>query len=36
LGFSQYGEQGYEQRGPLLMAIQQMLRRYRQEEAQNV
>ncbi|MEO0595293.1 MAG: hypothetical protein AAF126_04215, partial [Chloroflexota bacterium] len=36
LGFSQYGEQGYEQRGPLLMAVQQMLRRYRREEGQNV
>lgn len=27
LGFSELGEQGYEQRGALLMAIQQMLRR---------
>lgn len=27
LGFSELGEQGYEQRGTLLMAIQQMLRR---------
>jgi len=31
LGLSQYGEQGYEQRGPLLTAIQQMLRRHAQE-----
>lgn len=36
LGFSQYGEQGYEQRGPLLLAIQRMLRRYRREEEQHV
>ena len=33
LGYSQYGEQGYEQRGPLLSAIQQMLRRHAQEAA---
>ena len=28
LGFSQYGEQGFEQRGPLLVAVQRMLRRH--------
>ncbi|GAB5492544.1 MAG: hypothetical protein Phog2KO_27590 [Phototrophicaceae bacterium] len=33
LGFSEFGEQGYEQRGPLLMAIQSMLRRLSREEA---
>jgi len=27
LGFSQYGEQGYDQRGPLLMTVQRLLRR---------
>ncbi len=32
LGFSQYGEQGYEQRGALLVAIQSMLRRLAREE----
>lgn len=32
LGFSEFGEQGYEQRGPLLMAIQSMLRRLSREE----
>ncbi len=32
LGFSEFGEQGYEQRGPLLMAIQSMLRRLGREE----
>jgi hypothetical protein len=32
LGISQYGEQGVEQRGALLMAIQGMLRRLNQEE----
>lgn len=32
LGFSEFGEQGYEQRGPLLMAIQSMLRRLRRED----
>jgi hypothetical protein len=31
LGFSELGEQGYEQRGPLLDAIQRMLRRLMQE-----
>lgn len=31
LGFSEFGEQGYEQRGPLLMAIQSMLRRLGRE-----
>ena len=33
LGFSQYSEQGYEQRGDLLMAIQTMLRRLNRSEA---
>ncbi|RMF81059.1 MAG: hypothetical protein D6737_06160 [Chloroflexi bacterium] len=33
LGFSELGEQGYEQRGELLMAIQGMLRRRALEEA---
>ncbi len=32
LGFSQFGEQGFEQRGPLLMAVQSMLRRLAREE----
>jgi len=32
LGISQYGEQGIEQRGALLMAVQSMLRRLAQEE----
>jgi hypothetical protein len=32
IGFSEYGEQGLEQRGPLLMAVQQMLRRLAKEE----
>lgn len=32
LGFSQYGEQGYEQRGALLMAVQTMLRRLTRED----
>ncbi len=32
LGFSQYGEQGFEQRGALLVAIQSMLRRLAKEE----
>jgi len=32
LGYSEYGEQGYEQRGPLLMAVQNMLRRLTREE----
>jgi hypothetical protein len=27
LGYSQFGEQGYEQRGPMLDGIQRMLRR---------
>jgi hypothetical protein len=31
LGFSQYGEQGLEQRGALLMAVQSMLRRLAKE-----
>lgn len=31
LGVSQYGEQGYEQRGPLMMAIQSILRRLQKE-----
>lgn len=34
LGFSEYGEQGFEQRGSLLMAVQGMLRRLTRE-AQN-
>jgi hypothetical protein len=33
LGFSEFGEQGYEQRGPLLMTVQQMLRRLQREAA---
>lgn len=36
MGFSEFGEQGYEQRGPLLMAIQNMLRRLRREDENNV
>lgn len=32
LGISEFGEQGYEQRGPLLMAIQSLLRRLRKED----
>ncbi|MEM9951935.1 MAG: UvrD-helicase domain-containing protein [Chloroflexota bacterium] len=36
LGFSEFGEQGYEQRGPLLMAIQGMLRRLRREDEAHV
>ncbi|MGJ3238993.1 MAG: UvrD-helicase domain-containing protein [Anaerolineae bacterium] len=36
LGLSEFGEQGYEQRGPLLMAIQSMLRRLRREEQAHV
>lgn len=36
LGFSQYGEQGYEQRGALLVAVQSMLRRLVREENNNV
>lgn len=32
LGFSEYGEAGYEQRGPLLMAVQRMLRRLQKED----
>ncbi|MCA9903954.1 MAG: hypothetical protein KC547_08860, partial [Anaerolineae bacterium] len=32
LGYSEYGEQGLEQRGPLLMAVQNMLRRLVREE----
>lgn len=35
LGFSQFGEQGHEERGALLMAIQAMLRRL-QKEGQDV
>lgn len=31
LGFSQFGEQGFEQRGPLLTAIQSMLREMRKQ-----
>jgi hypothetical protein len=31
LGFSQYGEQGMEQRGPLMVAVQRMLRRLASE-----
>ncbi len=34
LGFSQLGEQGYEQHGPLLGAVQRMLRRMSREETQ--
>ncbi len=33
LGFSQYGEQGFEQRGALLMAVQGMLRRLAKADA---
>lgn len=33
LGFSELGEQGYEQRGPLLGAVQAMLRRLAETEA---
>jgi hypothetical protein len=33
LGFSEFGEQGYEQRGPLLMTVQQMLRRLQRNAA---
>jgi hypothetical protein len=36
LGLSQFNEQGYEQRGPLLMTIQAMLRRLQREEQQHV
>ena len=32
LGFSEYGEQGVEQRGALLLAVQSMLRRLAKEE----
>lgn len=35
IGFSEFGEQGFEQRGPLLMAVQGMLRRLA-KEAQSV
>lgn len=35
-GFSEFGEQGYEQRGPLLMAIQNMLRRLHREDEAHV
>ena len=35
LGYSQYSEQGYEQRGPLLEAIQRVLKRSRTMEASN-
>jgi hypothetical protein len=34
LGFSELGEQGREQRGLLLMSIQQMLRRLHQEQGE--
>ncbi len=33
LGISEYGEQGYEQRGSLLMAVQSMLRRLQKEHS---
>ncbi len=36
LGYSDYGEQGTEPRGPLLMAAQNMLRRLAREEAGHV
>jgi hypothetical protein len=36
LGFSQLGEQGYEQRGPLLESVQRMLRRLSREAASGV
>jgi hypothetical protein len=36
LGLSQFSEQGYEQRGSLLMTIQGMLRRLQREEGANV
>ncbi|MBC7814600.1 MAG: hypothetical protein H7175_25820, partial [Burkholderiales bacterium] len=36
MGFSQFGEQGIEQRGPLLMALQSMLRRLSKEVQQDV
>jgi hypothetical protein len=36
LGFSEFGEQGYEQRGALLLAIHSMLRRLRREDEQHV
>lgn len=32
LGFSEFGEQGYEQRGSLLMAVHSMLQRLRRED----
>ncbi len=32
LGFSEYSEQGFEQRGPLLLAVQRLLRRLAKEE----
>lgn len=32
LGFSEYSEQGFDQRGPLLLAVQSMLRRLAKEE----
>ncbi len=35
LGLSQFSEQGYEQRGSLLMTIQNMLRRLQREEQHN-
>ncbi|MBL8156748.1 MAG: hypothetical protein JNM70_21400, partial [Anaerolineae bacterium] len=31
LGFCQFGEQGYEQRGPLLEAIQRVLKQLKQD-----
>jgi hypothetical protein len=36
LGFSEFGEQGYEQRGALLLAVHSMLRRLRREDEQHV
>lgn len=36
LGFSEFSEQGFEQRGPLLMAVHSMLRRLRREDEQHV
>lgn len=36
LAFSEFGEQGYEQRGPLLLAVQAMLRRLQREDMNDV
>jgi UvrD-like helicase family protein len=36
LGFSEYGEQGVEQRGAMLLAVQSMLRRLAKEERDHV